>query len=208
MTAPRPAAVDESALNEIDDAEATAHAQAVGARLRVLRHQLGWSPADVEAHSDQEITAWDLGAYESGEQAIPFFVFRRLVRLYGVTSDHLRPVQRTSSPFRIESDDDRVDHTVSPSVDSPVSRRVAVHGPDTPPVRAHCVEEPTAGRNHVPVGTAVMVRTRYMGSWTSGFEVAELLDGGYRLRRLSDMSVLRGAFAVDDVQCVSGDPGT
>ena len=40
------------------------------------------------------------------------------------------------------------------------------------------------------VGTVVMVRTRYLGSWVTGFEVAELLHDGYRLRRLSDGTLL------------------
>ena len=38
------------------------------------------------------------------------------------------------------------------------------------------------------VGTPVMVRTRYLGSWAGGFVVAEVVEGGYRLRRLSDGS--------------------
>jgi len=40
------------------------------------------------------------------------------------------------------------------------------------------------------IGTAVMVRTRYLGSWATGFEVAELLHDGYRLRRVSDGTLL------------------
>ncbi len=42
----------------------------------------------------------------------------------------------------------------------------------------------------LPVGAPVMVRTRYLGSWTGGFVVAERLEDGYRLRRLSDGSEL------------------
>jgi hypothetical protein len=33
-----------------------------------------------------------------------------------------------------------------------------------------------------------------------GFEVAEFTDGGYRIRRLSDGSVLRDLFSRDDVR--------
>ena len=40
----------------------------------------------------------------------------------------------------------------------------------------------------LPVGTPVMVRTRYLGSWAAGFVVAEVLEAGYRLRRVSDGS--------------------
>ena len=37
--------------------------------------------------------------------------------------------------------------------------------------------------------------------WARGFEVAEALDGnGYRLRRISDGSVLPAEFAADDVR--------
>jgi len=52
----------------------------------------------------------------------------------------------------------------------------------------------------VPVGAAVAVRTRYLGSWVTGYEVAELLDDGYRLQRLSDGSVLHDVIAFADVQ--------
>ena len=44
------------------------------------------------------------------------------------------------------------------------------------------------GPDLLPVGTPVMVRTRYLGSWAAGFVVAEVLEAGYRLRRVSDGS--------------------
>lgn len=46
----------------------------------------------------------------------------------------------------------------------------------------------------LPVGTEVMVKTQFLGSWTSGFVVAAQLEDGYRLRRLSDGSELPGEF--------------
>jgi len=49
-------------------------------------------------------------------------------------------------------------------------------------------------------GTAVDVRSRYVGEWSSGFEVAEPLSEGYRIRRLSDGSVLPDVFTNDDVR--------
>ena len=52
----------------------------------------------------------------------------------------------------------------------------------------------------IEVGTPVMVRTRYLGSWAAGFEVAGLLDDGYRIRRLSDGSVLSHVLAFEDVR--------
>jgi hypothetical protein len=49
-------------------------------------------------------------------------------------------------------------------------------------------------------GTAVDVRSRYVGAWSSGFEVAEPLKDGYRVRRLSDGSVLPDVFTNEDVR--------
>jgi hypothetical protein len=49
-------------------------------------------------------------------------------------------------------------------------------------------------------GTKVEVRSRFDGHWSRGFEVAEVLPGGYRLRRLSDGSVLPSEFEPDDVR--------
>jgi hypothetical protein len=45
------------------------------------------------------------------------------------------------------------------------------------------------------------VRRRFDQRWARGFEVAEAVDGdGYKLRRLSDGSVLPAEFAEDDVR--------
>jgi transcriptional regulator with XRE-family HTH domain len=197
--------VAEIASEDVGDAEATAHAQDVGARLRVLRHQLGWSLADVEAESNQEITASDLGDYEAGEQAVSFFVFRRLVRLYGVSSDSFRSEPKNRRPGWVEGIEGGDGDAVSLPIEASASRRVTLHGPVASPLRAYCVVEASSSEDHVPVGTAVIVKTRYLGSWTEGFEVAELLDDGYRLRRLSDNSVLLGCFAFEDVRCLSPD---
>jgi hypothetical protein len=49
-------------------------------------------------------------------------------------------------------------------------------------------------------GTAVDVRSRYVGSWSRGFEVAEIVGDAYRVRRLSDGSVLPSEFSSDDVR--------
>ena len=40
------------------------------------------------------------------------------------------------------------------------------------------------------VGEQVEVHTRYNDSWVGGFEIAEVVDGGYRVRRTSDGSLL------------------
>ncbi len=50
------------------------------------------------------------------------------------------------------------------------------------------------------VGTRVYVRDRYLGNWCSGFEVAEVLPDGYRLRRMTDHRVFRDLFPFDDVR--------
>ena len=52
----------------------------------------------------------------------------------------------------------------------------------------------------LPEGTPVDVRNRFVGSWSHGFEVAERVQGGYRVRRLSDDSVLPDIFPSEDVR--------
>lgn len=49
-------------------------------------------------------------------------------------------------------------------------------------------------------GTKVEVRSRFDRSWAQGFEVAEVDPAGYRLRRLSDDSLLPTAFDPEDVR--------
>ena len=57
-----------------------------------------------------------------------------------------------------------------------------------------------SSREALAPGTAVDVRSRYVGSWSSGFEVAEPLKDGYRILRVSDGSVLPDVFTNDDVR--------
>ena len=62
-------------------------------------------------------------------------------------------------------------------------------------------EQPEPGaRSPLAPGTKVDVRNRYQGTWVRGFEVAEVTDDGYRIRRLSDGSVLPELFSRDDVR--------
>ena len=49
------------------------------------------------------------------------------------------------------------------------------------------------------VGMAACVWNQYLRRWTSGFAVAEVLAGGYRLRRLSDDYVFSHVFSTDEV---------
>jgi hypothetical protein len=44
------------------------------------------------------------------------------------------------------------------------------------------------------------VRNHYQGTWARGFEVAEVTDQGYRIRRLSDGTILGELFSRDDVR--------
>jgi hypothetical protein len=55
-------------------------------------------------------------------------------------------------------------------------------------------------RPRLEVGTQVEVRSRFDSSWTKGFEIADVLDDGYRVRRQHDGSVLPSVFGVDEVR--------
>jgi len=50
------------------------------------------------------------------------------------------------------------------------------------------------------VGARVYVADKYLGNWCAGFEVAEVTDDGYRLRRLTDGRVFPDIFPLDDVR--------
>ena len=49
----------------------------------------------------------------------------------------------------------------------------------------------------------VEVRSSYEGAWTGGFTVVDEYPSGYRLRRVSDDTVLPGEFATEDVRAVN-----
>jgi hypothetical protein len=44
-------------------------------------------------------------------------------------------------------------------------------------------------------GAAVEVMNRFERQWSRGFEVVDVVDGGYRLKRLSDGAVLPVVFS-------------
>lgn len=50
------------------------------------------------------------------------------------------------------------------------------------------------------VGVKVCVWNHFLNRWSGGFEVAEVVSFGYRLRRVSDGQVFGDVFAFDDVQ--------
>ena len=49
-------------------------------------------------------------------------------------------------------------------------------------------------------GDKVEVRRRFDAQWARGFEIVEITDNGYRLRRVSDGEVLPVEFAEGDVR--------
>jgi hypothetical protein len=57
-----------------------------------------------------------------------------------------------------------------------------------------------ASDDSLTVGTPVDVRNRFVGAWSSGFEIAESVSDGFRIRRLSDGSILPDVFAGEDVR--------
>lgn len=66
---------------------------------------------------------------------------------------------------------------------------------------------PGPGDGHpLAPGTAVEVHNGFTGGWTAGFEVERDGPEGYRLRRVSDASVLPGVFAADKIRagCSTG----
>jgi hypothetical protein len=50
------------------------------------------------------------------------------------------------------------------------------------------------------VGARVEVRKRFDRSWARGFEIAEVVEHGYVVRRRSDGSLLPAVFGPDDVR--------
>lgn len=60
--------------------------------------------------------------------------------------------------------------------------------------------EPALETDALDPGTRVEVRERFAGKWARGFEIAEVDGGGYRLRRISDGSLLPTRFAPDVVR--------
>jgi hypothetical protein len=55
-------------------------------------------------------------------------------------------------------------------------------------------------------GERVEVCSRFRRVWVSGFEVVDVLDEGYRLRRLSDRWILPALFPSDEVRPTAGTP--
>jgi hypothetical protein len=54
--------------------------------------------------------------------------------------------------------------------------------------------------NDVMTGTQVEVKARFDGTWSKGFQIAEIEDEGYRIRRMTDGSVLPTVFNRNEVR--------
>ena len=54
------------------------------------------------------------------------------------------------------------------------------------------------------IGAPVEVHTRFTDSWSPGFEIAEVVAEGYRLRRLSDGAVLPEPTCEADLRPATG----
>lgn len=62
-----------------------------------------------------------------------------------------------------------------------------------------CIEA-AEGETPVECGDQVEVHTTFTDSWVSGFEIAEVIPEGYRVRRRSDKSLLPGYTSESDVR--------
>lgn len=62
------------------------------------------------------------------------------------------------------------------------------------------IEQHRPPKPRLAVGAAVELRNRFVGKWCHGFEVAEHVDGGYAIRRVSDRAVLPAVITYDEVR--------
>ena len=79
---------DRSGPEPISDPE---YAQRLGARLRAIREQRGWSLRDVHGASNGRFTGSAVGTYERGERGISVQRLSELAQLYGVPVERLLP---------------------------------------------------------------------------------------------------------------------
>lgn len=64
-------------------------------------------------------------------------------------------------------------------------------------------QNPTAASGPIAVGSLIHVRTRFVGAWSDGFVVAEHVDQGCLIRRISDGSVFPDVFAWYEIRSAS-----
>jgi hypothetical protein len=69
------------------------------------------------------------------------------------------------------------------------------------PDRIHAVPEvPDLSVATLDLGAKVCVRNRFLGDWSTGFEVAEVFHHGYRIRRVSDGLSFPDVFPFEEVR--------
>jgi hypothetical protein len=64
--------------------------------------------------------------------------------------------------------------------------------------RVGCTFSAVARALHI--GDPVEVHTTYNDSWVTGFEIAEVVEGGYRVRRVSDGNLLPNVTSEKDLR--------
>jgi hypothetical protein len=62
------------------------------------------------------------------------------------------------------------------------------------------IEQRGQPKRQLDVGASVEVRSRFVGKWCHGFEVADHFDGGYVVRRVSDRVVLPEVISGDELR--------
>ena len=62
------------------------------------------------------------------------------------------------------------------------------------------IEQRGPPQRRLDVGAPVEVRNRFVGKWCHGFEVADHVDGGDVIRRVSDRVVLPAVITHDEVR--------
>lgn len=75
------------------------YAEDVGARLRRVRVQQGWSLQDVERRSDGEWKAAVVGSYERGDRNISASRLIELAEFYGVSPSEILPAEDSRRPL-------------------------------------------------------------------------------------------------------------
>jgi hypothetical protein len=56
------------------------------------------------------------------------------------------------------------------------------------------------GETPLKIGDSVELRVGYSGGWSGGFDVAEVVEGGFIIRRTSDGFLLPGPTSPSDVR--------
>jgi transcriptional regulator with XRE-family HTH domain len=79
---------DRSGPESVGDPE---YARELGARLRAIREQRGWSLRDVHEESQARFTGSAVGTYERGERGISVQRLSELAQLYGVPVERFLP---------------------------------------------------------------------------------------------------------------------